>query len=141
MNENNDISKFNSGDLDFGNSPPSYELSIDQKKLAALAMAIQATVVQFVNEGLFDPTQQVHFMGHLQDFINRLYIGETMNLPNTKQTLQINSKVGNLFFEATNGAFTEGSARWAKIKEMSQEAAKQAERSNVTEDAKPKYLN
>lgn len=112
-----DLKDFMENRVDFGTKPLEYPLTDDQKKLAAFAMALNASIVQFINEGLFPESQQMHFMGHLQDFMARLHAGEGVKMPNTSQTLQVNSKAGTLFFEASNDAFANGSKNWQEIQQ------------------------
>lgn len=129
----NDLEKFMNNVGDFGKLPPDFEMTVEQKKLAVLAMAINAAIVQFINEGLFPHGQQLHFMGHLQDFANRLNNGESVNMPHTKQTLQVNSKAGTLFYQATENALVEGSANFSKIQEFSKEVLARQETSDEPE--------
>lgn len=117
-----DVKAFMRGEYDFGERPATVALSEDQKKLAALGMAVNATLVQFIQEGIIPYDQQIHFMGHLQDFANRLYNGESIKMPDTRQTLQVNSQGGNLFYEASLDALTQGSANWEKIKDLGRKA-------------------
>lgn len=125
-----DVREFLNTKKDFGLEPSDTVLTDEQKKLSILSMALNATLVQFVLEGLFLPEQQLHFMGHLQDFANRLYNGESIKLPQTSQTLQINSKAGTLFYNATNIAFTSGSENFAAIKRAMQEVQQQQQDNN-----------
>lgn len=116
-----DLEDFMLNRSDFGEKPLDYPLSSDEKKIAVMGMAVNATIVQLINEGLFPSEQQIHFMGHLQDFMDRMYNGEGIKLPNTQQTLQINSKAGTLYFEAMNHAFTNGSKNFSELKRLSEE--------------------
>lgn len=139
----NDLEEFMTNRFDFGERSADVELTDDQKRLAAIAMAINATIVQLINEGYFQPDQQIHFMGHLQDFMDRIYHGEGVKMPNTDQTLQVNSKAGNLFFTAMSNAFENGSAHFAEIKRVSQEMVKKMQEENQADPVsdRPKYLN
>lgn len=131
------IKQFMDGQADFGLLPSDGPLTEDQKRLSALGMAMNAAVVQFINEGLFPIEEQLHFMGHLQDFAARIYRGESLKLPNTNQTLQINSKAGNTFYEASVDALDNGVENFAKMKELSRKMAEAMEQGdpNVREQS------
>lgn len=122
-----DTGDFIQNKFDFGLKPADYPLSDEQKKISVLAMAMNAAVVQFIFEGLISTEHQLHFMGHLQDYANRLYNGESVKMPYTSQTLQINSKAGNLFYEAAEIAFKQGSDNFKKINEEARKLQAQAE--------------
>lgn len=123
-NIKDEVEMFMKNDLDFGATPLEYELTPEQKKIAAMGMAVNATVIQLISEGIFPLEHQIHFMGHLQDFMDRIYKGESLRLPNVSQTLQVNSKAGNLFYEAANVAFEKGSESFQHMKDISQEMVK-----------------
>lgn len=129
-----DEDNFTVGKVDLGTQPALYPLTDDQKKLASVAMAVNATLVTLIAEGIFPIDHQVHFMGHFQDFMDRIYNGEGVKLDNVNQTLQVNAKTGNLFFEATNNAFYNGSKNFADLKEVSKEMVR---RMNAENGASP----
>lgn len=139
MNEK-ELENFVKNVTDFGTTPSDVELTPEQKKLSTISMAVQATIVQFINEGLIPIDQQLHFMGHLQDFANRIYNGESIKLPNTQQTLQINSKAGTLFHAVTENALVNGSANFSELKRVSQEYA-QLQEQGQTEQSGKRTLN
>lgn len=113
-----DIKAFMENAKDFGLEPASSVLEEWQKKVAALSMGMNAAIVQLILEGSIKPEEQVHFMLHMQDFTARIFAGEKLKLPSTGQTLDINSKAGNLFFEAGEDALVNGSKNYARIKDM-----------------------
>lgn len=118
MNDDDNIKDFMEGKIDFGKVPAEYPLTDEQRKLAAFSMGINGAIVQFITEGLIPAEQQLHFVGHLQDFINRLYNGESLSFPGVTQTLQVNSKAGNMFYEAAESALKEGTDTFNKITEF-----------------------
>ncbi len=120
-----DVSDFMSNRFDFGTKPADIELNDWQKKLAALAMGMNAALVQFILEGIIPNAEQIHFMGHLQDFTARIYAGESVKMPSTGQTLQINSKAGNLFYTAAEEALANGRKNIEELKRLSQELREQ----------------
>lgn len=130
---NEDIRNFNQNSIDYGAVPLDVALTSEQKKIATLSMALNATLVQFINEGLFSPDQMIHFIGHLQDFTQRIYEGENLQIPNTHQTLQINSKAGMLFAEATESAFLHGKETFIKIKAAMDAATKAQPTASVSD--------
>ncbi len=116
-----DVKDFMSNRFDFGTKPSDIELNDWQKKMAALAMGMNAALVQFILEGIIPHAEQIHFMGHLQDYTARIYAGESIKLPGTDQTLQINSKAGNLFYTAAEEALANGRKNFEELKKLSQE--------------------
>lgn len=134
MNDDNDIKKFLEGKVDFGVTPAEYPLTDEQRKLAAFGMAFNAAVIQFILEGVIPEDQQLHFIGHLQDFVNRLYKGESLTFPGVPQTLQLNSKSGNLFYEAAERALVEGSKAFDQIKEFTKLMNEDREQTNKVPD-------
>jgi hypothetical protein len=147
MNSDKDMKDFIANVVDFGKEPATAVLTEAEKRFAALCMAVNAAIVQFINEGVIPIEEQMHFMQHLQDFAERLYRGESLKLPNTGQTLQINSKSGNMFFAAGFEATENGHKNYVKINNMMRDLAAQAkaqqddsEPVEVIEE-RPKYLN
>lgn len=135
-----DMRQFMDRKFDFGKAPVDYPLTEDQKQISVLAMAINAAIVQLILEGLFPADEQLHLMGHLQDFANRLYNGESILMPGTGQTLQVNSKAGNLFYEASIEAFKNGTQNFEKVKQVAKELAEERQDNNPTQEqfnAKP----
>lgn len=124
-----EIKSFNTGEFDFGLVPADRELNEHEKRLASVTMAVNAAIVQFVIEGIIPFEEQVHFMGHLQDFISRIYRGDAVKLPGTAQTLALNSKAGNIFYEAAINALEHGEENFQKL---------QAIRAKWAEEAKAK---
>lgn len=122
--------RFMAGEGDFGLEAPTTPLSEAEQRLAALSMAFNAALVQFISEGIIPYEQQVHFMGHLQDFANRLYRGEALKLDGTVQTLKVNSAAGNLFFEAAVDALENGTANYNKMKELTRKFAEDQQAGN-----------
>jgi hypothetical protein len=131
-----DIEDFMDNIKDFGKEPAERALTENEKKLAALAMGMNAAIVQFINEGIIPLEEQIHFMLHLQDFTARIYNGEDLKIPRTNQTLQINSKAGNLFLEAAEEALINGHKNYKSINEKLKalEPNIEKEHENVTED-------
>jgi hypothetical protein len=147
MNSENDMKDFMTNVKDFGKEPATRELTDSEKRFAAISMAVNATVVQFINEGILPIGEQMHFMQHLQDFAERLYRGESLKLANTGQTLQINSKSGNMFFDAGTEAVENGHKNYVKINNLMRDLASKVQQDNddaepveVIEE-RPKYLN
>lgn len=141
---NEDVKNFNLGNFDFGEKPADYELSPDQKRIAAMSMGINAAIVQFVLEGYIPYDQQVHFMGHLQDFTSRIYRGESVKMPGTKQTLKLDSKAGTLFLEAAINALEHGEENFKKLNEWAKELEQRKAEGNddpVPTEAKPQTLH
>lgn len=125
------INEFMQNKADYGEVPADYVLTEDQKRLAALAMGINAAVVQFILEGFIPIDEQIHFMGHLHDFTNRIYNGEALKMPSTTQTLNINAKSGTLFFEAAEDALKNGTENFHKLRELGAKLAEAAKQDNV----------
>lgn len=121
-NKEDNVRNFIDNIKDFGKEPASKVLTDDQKKLAALSMAMNAAVIQFILEGIIPLDQQLHFMSHLQDFAARIYGGEDFRMEGVTHTLQVNSKAGNLFYDAVEDALKNGHENYLKIKRLSAEA-------------------
>lgn len=135
-----DMDDFMDNVKDFGATPPDFELTDEQKKLSSLSMAINATLIQFINEGFIPADQQLHFMGHLQDFMQRLYEGENLALPNTRQTLQLKSKAGTLYYQAAEEAFKHGRETFSAIKEAAAQMRSEMEQASGKMTSIPKNL-
>lgn len=133
-----DIDEFRSG-VDFGDKPLKAPMSDLERKIASIAMAIQATMIQLIIENAFDEKQQVHFMVHLQDFMQRLYDGEALNFPDVSQTLKVDSGSGSLFLDAVNEGIKHGHEKFMAIQEEGKRmvAAQQTEQDNG--NAEPKH--
>lgn len=123
--QNSDFEKFMHNAEDYGVKPIDKPLEEQQRKLVALAMAVNAAVIQFVNEGILEPAQQIHFMMHVQDFANQLIDGGKLRLENTPQTLAVDSAAGRLYHTATEIAFKHGSENFARLKELGRQQAMQ----------------
>ncbi len=93
---------------DVGKMPATRVLTDDERKQVSFTMALNAALIQFVAEGLFDPSQQVHFMMHLQDFAARLYAGESVEFKGFPQTFLIDSKAGEVYLQASETALKSG---------------------------------
>lgn len=131
--EKTDNTKFRENLQDFGKEPTDFPLDPNQKKLAAIAMGVQAAIIQFILEGLIPLSEQLHFMTHLQDFTARIYSGESLKFDGTGQTLQINSKAGTLFYQAAEEALENGHKNYEKLKEMTKAVNEQNAEANLTE--------
>lgn len=133
-----DYMEFMKGSRDFGLVDLPEPLPEDQRKLAAFVMAVQATLVQLILEGVFNPAEQIHFMSHLQDFTARLYSGEGVKLEGVKQTLKVNSEAGKLFLSATEDAFINGHENFLEIKRISKQIVEEAEQNKEQENVSTK---
>lgn len=141
---NEDVKKFNLGEFDFGEKPADRELTPSEKQIAAMSMGINAAIVQFVLEGFIPYAEQVHFMGHLQDFTSRIYRGEAVKMPGTTQTLKLDSKAGNLFLDAAINALEHGEENFKKLNEWAKELKQRQAEGNddpVPTEAKPQTLH
>jgi len=137
-----EVRQFMEAAIDYGKKPLEAPLTEEQKKLAALGMAINATIVQFVLEGILPEGEQMHFMMHLGDFAERLYKGELLKMPGTQQTMSVNSEAGRLYALAAEQELNHGHETFLKLKERQLAAANdENEQTNKDEDEKPKYLN
>lgn len=138
-NEKDEIASFLEGSTDFGKQPATEVLEEWQKKIAALSMGMNAALVQFILEGIIPPEEQMHFIMHLHDFIGRIYSGEAIQLPYTRQTLDINSKAGNLFYKASEDSISNGHENYLRIKEAigAAKAQIQTEETKSDEPSKP----
>lgn len=97
-----------SSDTDLGTLPQQGEkLNDTQRKLAALAQAVQAAILQLVAEGVIPLKEQGHFYIHLQDFMARLYAGETLDL-GLRQSYKVDSRSGEVFLESLDHGFKDG---------------------------------
>lgn len=127
-----DFKKFMTNAKDFGKEPIDKPLSAEEYKLTALAMAVNAALIQFVNEGVLAAEQQIHFMMHVQDFSNRLFDGEVLKLENTYQSLAVDSAAGRLYQLATEEAFKHGSENYARLKEIGRQQAEDRQQNGET---------
>lgn len=122
MSDNMTIKDFLKGNSDFGLTPLETPLTEEEKKLASIAMGVNAAVAQFILEGIIPAEEQIHFMIHLQDFAARIYAGETWKMEGTNHTIALNSAVGKMFVEAANEALVNGHNISEKYKEMAKKA-------------------
>lgn len=106
--------------VDYGKKPLETPLTDTEKKLAAITMATNAAIIQFVNEGILPFEHQGHFFSHLADFAVRIYSGEPLSLPNTTQTLDVNSDAGRLYARSAEDELVNGHK---KFEEMQQRMA------------------
>lgn len=132
MTDINKIRDFMENKKDYGKEPLDEPLTVEQKKVAALSMGMNAAVIQFILEGHLKQEEQLHFMMHVQDFTARLYSGEEINFDGVTQTLSLNSVAGKLYAEAGEEALLHGHENFNKIKELANIArAKDAETNNL----------
>lgn len=115
------VQNFYESGEDFGKKPLDAPLTDEQKKVGAMAMAMNAAVVQLVLEGVLAPEEQLHFMLHFNDFAERIYGGEEIQMLGTVQTFAVNSEAGKLYAEATEEALKNGHKNYVKIKQRQQE--------------------
>lgn len=123
--------------VDLGSLPPAEPLTDGDKKLAAITMAINAALIQFIAEGVIENGQQIHFMAHLQDFTARIYGGEEVRLNNTPHTLKVDSLVGTLFAKAAEDAFIHGHENYLSFKKAVDEASAQTAQDNQDNEGVP----
>lgn len=79
----------------------------DQRKFIALAQAVQAAFLQLIAEGVVPFKEQGHYIIHLQDFMARLYAGETIDL-GLEQSYKVDSRSGEIFLESMNNGMKLG---------------------------------
>lgn len=118
---------------DFGSLPADRVLTTEERKVAAILMAVNAAMIQFTLEGLFEPSQSMHFMAHLQDFANRLYKGDSVKFSEAFHTLKVDSQAGQLFAASGEDALVNGSANLAKYKSAVNELAQQVQSAETKE--------
>lgn len=135
------IDDFMSNLDDFGTKKPIAELSLEDRKVSALMQALNATIYQFVIEGVIPMPEQLHFMIHFQEFAGKLWKGETITLPGVPQSLNLNSQAGELFAESGNNALTSGEENANKIREMMANAKRQYEAKIGGEDDSDKQTS
>lgn len=143
---NDNVKEFNANTKDFGLEPLTFEMSEPDKKLSALFLAINASLAQFVLEGILTPADQVHFVVHMQDFAAKLYTGEVIKIDGVNQTLNVNSLIGKIFLDEANDALLNGKENVSKMRKAIDELAKEQgadKQTNLDESAseKPKWLN
>lgn len=137
---------------DFGKEPLETPLTEQERRLATVAMAYNAAIIQLSNEGIIPPGQEIHFQMHAMDFINRLWNGEAINFPNTPQTLKVDSQTGKLYADASEQYLTRGTEFYKNIRNILQEVVEARneavpgednanEQTNKDENDRPKYLN
>lgn len=93
---------------DLGKEPSSRALTEVERKLIASSMAVNASIVQFMLEGIVPAEEQVHFMIHYADFLARLYAGEDVKINGIPSTFSVDSKAGELYLEAVEEALKHG---------------------------------
>ena len=109
--------------IDVGLLPTTEPMTDEQKKLGAFMMAINLTLVQLILEGALPPGQELHFLGHLSDYLNRLMNGEKIRIPHNSNTFNVNGLIAEVFYKATERAMTRGSEDFAEMKRLFKEAA------------------
>lgn len=105
---------------DQGLEAPKEKLTDGERRYVSLHMAVIASFAQLVREGMLPAAQNSHFMMHLQDFLARLYAGESLDLGNAdltgafkqeggqSQTFKVDSQLGVMFKEVGNYALEHG---------------------------------
>lgn len=115
---------------DFGIQPAERVLTEAEKQISVYNMALNAAIATLISEGAFPPGQQVHLMVHLQDFVQRLYQGETVRLPGVFHTLKLDSRIGTLFADAAKDALSHGTETFKEFQKAVREAQDKAEQDN-----------
>lgn len=129
---------FNSKE-DFGSEPASEPMSDANKRLVAVFMAVNATLLQFVNEGVLPAEEQMHFMNHFQDFVNRIYKGEALTFSGVKHTLNVNSRLGSELLGSVDNMLEHGHEQYIRVVNMvkQMQAQMEAETTEAASDYKP----
>ncbi len=106
---------------------PAEGMSEEQRMLSTLLLAVNASLVQLLGEGVISGGDMTHFLMRFNDFANRLYKGEKVTFPfhvkqasagddQVPQTLAVNSKMGELYALAAEWAMQHGSEVYKEAK-------------------------
>lgn len=122
---------------DYASKPLDYPLDENQKKLAALTMAVNAAMIQLVLEGSFDPREQMHFMSHLAEFADKAFHDEEITFPDAPP-MKLNSKLGTMFYEAAEKALKEGRKVHQEVRDAAQKFIQNQPEEQGDPDLSPK---
>lgn len=113
---------------DYGLELPEVPLTPEERKIAAISMAYQATFVRLVLEGIIPFGEELHMQVHFQEYANRLFRGDAVTLEAVNQTLKVDSVAGKLYAKSAENALDHGETTAANVRGKMEEAYQQQQK-------------